>query len=907
MKLTALRLQNYRIHRELEVKFTSNPVLIHGANESGKSTLVEAIHRALFLKGSGTTELHKAMTSNHGGPPVVEVEFEADGKSHRLRKQFSGNNGTTTLESSGQSALTGDAAEEALARLLKVDGVVGGRGAASALPQRWAHLWVWQGSAANSPLETTEEVRGSLRNQLQSKAGIEVSSSPTDNALIERLRQLRDKEFTSNDKPKAGSPIKNAEERLETATKRRDELRQTLEQLQSAAQDFARAEEDLARHRQALEAARKNSETVAAQLQEVRTREQACKEKQTACDTAKLKLDNLTSADSKIRELEAHLKEKEESAAPGRKQLEGLQKEVTDLRQQLRDATAKREQAANELSKARLHVDALRAHAAILHTQGAIEQLEQQARKIAELQEAQAEAKANVTRLEAFSTKALSGLQKKQKSATEAQATLEAYALRLEVLASNEEVQVDEATLAAGASLTLTQPTEVRVGDGTRLRLTPGGGRDLETARSNHEQAQTELREALSALGVSSMEEAGQKGMELQQAGNNLSTLQGQLDLLKPEEVQTSLNQNREQLTRLQARRDLPVEGVKLVFKDSPEAAAKAVHDAEQSLQTAGDSESQAKTEQSALQSKDQNLETQIEALRKEHDSLADELKRLQTQLQLHREQWGGQEERSRKINDARATYDQAAAALEQEQNALKALEPEALSLQERRLKDSIVNSEKLLGEARELQASSKARLNTSGGTDPERELKEAEAEVERLTRQLEQLRQQADARKLLMDRLLEAQRKVSDALARPLEEAAAPYLELLFGPGSHARLRWKEDGSSFEGLDIDRGKVHRSSFAFDKLSQGTREQVALALRLAMAEVLAEEHDGCLPLVLDDALTHADRERIRKLQNLLYRGAERGLQILLLTCHPENYQGLTSDEIALRPSASETQ
>jgi uncharacterized protein YhaN len=66
-----------------------------------------------------------------------------------------------------------------------------------------------------------------------------------------------------------------------------------------------------------------------------------------------------------------------------------------------------------------------------------------------------------------------------------------------------------------------------------------------------------------------------------------------------------------------------------------------------------------------------------------------------------------------------------------------------------------------------------------------------------------------------------------------------------------------------------------------------------------MAELLAADHDGCLPVVLDDAFTHADKNRIEKLKSLLYRASQNGLQIILLSCHPENYSGLSASEVGL--------
>ena len=46
--------------------------------------------------------------------------------------------------------------------------------------------------------------------------------------------------------------------------------------------------------------------------------------------------------------------------------------------------------------------------------------------------------------------------------------------------------------------------------------------------------------------------------------------------------------------------------------------------------------------------------------------------------------------------------------------------------------------------------------------------------------------------------------------------------------------------------------------YDFDQLSGGMKEQLTAALRLSMADVLKSEHDGCLPLVFDDAFTNSD-------------------------------------------------
>ena len=81
--------------------------------------------------------------------------------------------------------------------------------------------------------------------------------------------------------------------------------------------------------------------------------------------------------------------------------------------------------------------------------------------------------------------------------------------------------------------------------------------------------------------------------------------------------------------------------------------------------------------------------------------------------------------------------------------------------------------------------------------------------------------------------------------------------------------------------------------FSFEVLSTGAREQFAAALRVAMAEVLAEAYDGCLPLLFDDAFAHSDPERQAGVYRMLDQAADQGLQVMLLTCDPERSQAIT--------------
>jgi uncharacterized protein YhaN len=112
-----------------------------------------------------------------------------------------------------------------------------------------------------------------------------------------------------------------------------------------------------------------------------------------------------------------------------------------------------------------------------------------------------------------------------------------------------------------------------------------------------------------------------------------------------------------------------------------------------------------------------------------------------------------------------------------------------------------------------------------------------------------------------------------------------------VFPEPPRASLRYDARGG-FQGLEWRLGE--EAAFDFAVLSTGAREQFAAALRLAMAEVLAEAYDGCLPLVFDDAFAHTDPERQRGVHRMLAEAAEQGLQVILLSCDTERSPSITA-------------
>ncbi len=106
----------------------------------------------------------------------------------------------------------------------------------------------------------------------------------------------------------------------------------------------------------------------------------------------------------------------------------------------------------------------------------------------------------------------------------------------------------------------------------------------------------------------------------------------------------------------------------------------------------------------------------------------------------------------------------------------------------------------------------------------------------------------------------------------------ASGYLARLTG-GRYVRV-WTPLGENSLRVDDDEGR----EMPVETLSRGTREQLYLSLRMALASSFAKR-GASLPLVLDDVLVNFDSERAAAAAEVLRDFAAAGRQTIVFTCH----------------------
>ncbi|TMU88195.1 hypothetical protein FGG79_08880 [Bacillus sp. BHET2] len=124
--------------------------------------------------------------------------------------------------------------------------------------------------------------------------------------------------------------------------------------------------------------------------------------------------------------------------------------------------------------------------------------------------------------------------------------------------------------------------------------------------------------------------------------------------------------------------------------------------------------------------------------------------------------------------------------------------------------------------------------------------------------------------------------------MPKVLEMAEDNFRELT--EGHYYRMYLLED----EMIKVERkdGEV----FHAVELSQGTKEQLYIAIRFALIQSFHDKYS--LPVLIDDGVVNFDRERTNAFLTLLRKMA-RQHQVLLFTCHPHIKEAFTTEETIL--------
>ncbi|MEB3420744.1 AAA family ATPase [Salipiger marinus] len=829
-------------------------------NEDGKSTLFDALQAVFFQKHRAAGKEIKALRPHAGGAPTVSVELDTDQGRVRLTKRWL-SRPMAEVHQDGRLLAKGEAAEDWIAALTQAPEAGGPSGL----------LWVRQGLTALDDGERREQdqAQRARRDLLSSVAGeVEALTGGRrmDRALAQTEAALA--ELVTPQGRKARGALKAAEDDVARLTARVAELA-----------DLARLLEADSAERRRLRAERaeltepKAQEARQTRLTEARARAEAARafashltrarEAQGAADLRR------TSAEASLTALDRA----EASARAAATRLEERSRDEAETR-----ATAEAAQTA--LSRAQAAVTEARTCHATLQDQGARQAeitrrrsaSEQRAALTRRLTEGQRHAR---TAQEAAQV-AQAGLTQPvldaiESCAREARVRTELHAraaprLRMDYAPGATPLHLDGRALEPGVDHLLDRALVLDLPGLGALHLHPGAS----STRESLDEARRALEAALQAAGVASVEAARAAVRTRSEAEARAQEARGALAALAPEGLAT-----------LEAARDaLPEPSEDLDDLPEAETLPQRLQAAAAALRAAEEAQDRARTQAEAARL----AEVRALSLREEAEA---RLAEAQAALPADPATARAEAEQARQAAaEASTTAAAEVARLASDAPDLDAAEA-ALTRAEAVL-HQVAERQRDLGEA---IARLDAAISLRAGEGVEEDLAasrdllaEAEARADRMAFERDTL--------LLLRRTLEqARAEAREHYFEPVTRELAPLLRLLW---PEAELVFDEE--KLLPLHLCRNGQEEQ---IEVLSGGTREQIALMVRLAFARLLARSGRHA-PVILDDALVYTDDARIERMFDALHRQAN-DLQILVLTCRQRAFRELGGQVLDFAP------
>ena len=897
MRLLSARVRDYRLHRDLPVQFDPRFTVIAGPNQSGKSTLAEALHRALFLPVKTGGELLKGMQSDpFMAEPEVELCFEAAGECWELRKRFAGSRGSASLRDSAGRSLQGEDAEERLAELVGTAAVARNRGATEQLKERWGHLWVWQGSASSNPfgLSTDGYDHDRLVERLQAGAALGVQS-PLDLAVIDDIQNRWSVVYTAggaNRAPqvKKGSALQVARSAVADAQNALRMIGEQIAQQSEAEQAFQDAEAQLERVRQSRPGLQADRLALEQKLGRCKELEAAIAVAEPQLQVAQETCDELRQDHEQLQQLHRERLTLEAAKAPDLARLHELKGQLPELelaRGQALEALQTQDGTVAAATEAATALEGMQKRWQQRLEQGRLqEQLEILSANQARFAALQAEL-AQLPELKAADVERLRKLEAEQRDAL---VRAEALSAGIELIRAGQTVRVNGAELTPGSRRLLSEPAVVQVGGDVELRLSPGDGNSAAEAGAVLEAAERTLQAELQRWQVATVEEAATAERRRSDLLAEQQRLVEQRDGADPNAVQRRLQELNEALQQQ------PLAALDEAGLDR-EALEQRLKTAEQRLNSAREQRDTATSRvlelRTQLDQGTQQLDDHKTAITAAEAALRERENQTLTALTLInalQERHGSAEALAEALAQATQRHAELAAGIATLQDELEQLGGGSLKRQFNALNQQIDDLELAEREAREARIRAEGHLHADGQVDLQAELEQKLAELESRQLDVERLEKEAAMLTLLRRLLEEEQNAMATQYTAPLTERIGVYLAEVFPEAPKANLTY-DARKGFQQLEWRRG--NEASFGFDVLSTGAREQFAAALRVTMAEVLAEAYDGSLPVLFDDAFANSDPERQAGVHRMLQKASKQGLQVILLTCDAERSHGIS--------------
>lgn len=867
MILHRLMLEDFRgvIREEVEVP-QRGVLVIEGPNESGKTSLMDALEMLLEHKASsGRSDIKAASPVGRDVPVVVEAEFTIDDQRMRYRKEFvRGKRTSLEFPGSARQAMAGDDAHDHVRDLLdrKVD----------------RSLWRALRIAQDEPIGQVDAARGmdSLRRALDAAAGGE---DPTgDDTLISRVAEERNRYLTARRGEPTGD-LARSESRVAGARSALAEARAGHAELDAAVEDHAAQASVHRAHTEALAAVEAEAARLEAAGLVVAERRQVCSAADADLDRAAAEHD---AALRGTRERAAFVDEVERE----NKRLETLRaaaaeagKRLAPAEDRAASARALLEVAEAELVRARARLDEARAAREDAHRRRELARLDKLVGTIEEVGQQLTSVETELAEV-TVSEAAVERIRVADEALREAVVRSAASAPTVVIAGSGEVTVAGETRDAApGWSQHIVEDTVFEVGS-VSLTVVPAG--DTDEVRRGETAAREELEAALAEIGVEARAQADERARRTVALRAEIEALRRRRADLLGEDTLGDLLGRRDALLRQHPEGSEPGDAALDAdggpTQDDSEGGPVAVDPA-----AAADSAERHLAERRA---EDRVAAAEAETARTDHatrSALATEGEsRLAERLAALEAARGAitdsalseVEDRTRaRVDELRELARRARISLEE---ALADAPPELLH-------NARASLEALRAEERDSAgavATALGRVNAIGDQGRLGDVAAADRELDEAERENTALWRRARAADLLHRTLTARRSEALRAYQEPFHRAVVELGSLVYGRDFDVRLG--------DDLTILSRRIGEVTVDYDSLSGGAREQLAVIVRIACARLVGTEG---VPVFLDDTMGYTDPTR-RLTMGAVIAAAAATSQVIVLTCDRARFAGV---------------
>ena len=847
--------------------FSERVNVLAAGNEAGKSTLFRAIRASLFSRhDSKGQDIRDLASDNSQLPATVQLTFLHDGRTYVIKKCFL-RSPSATLTENGREIARSKQADEAVWDLLGLS-----PGSGRTLDDgAFGVLWVGQGTSFRAPT-LGPSASSALNAAIESEVGALIGGERARQTVEEINTELR-RNLTDTDRPKSDGSLYRAiheAEHWRTAETEAQNKLAALEQqfamllqLRQRQQELTdpAATDQLAKELVDAKNSFADGRTAAQEIRRFEAEESGAKRAVEAASQRLKQLRDLTGRIDANREGEATLSkalpEQKEREQEARNALLRTEELIEDASKQARELSAL-EQQLERLSSAVIRA---------LRKDDLARQLKALERSAKQLLEIDAQlAQLNIKQKHVDDLDEL----ERQIASLDAQLTASAAHMSVELKPDGvHHVRLGGAKLKAGYRGPILAPTKVSVGDLAVITVTPAPNARHEKRHIFDEQRSS----LLTSLGVASSAEARALLAKRRDAEADRKAVLAELRSLKvsgdPSPViaktKSELAETDAEICTVLAEADLS----SLPSNNEIEAEKVALAQRRTALDGRRASieemrEQQQKAVETAVAARS-GTESKFELVRKsiEDDiAICPDAERITRNAALVVE-----------VANAETAHQTAATVL----SAKRQTVPDTAEIERRearcqRLEQALENRQNDLIDLEREIGRLTGQIQAAGGDGVGETLAIAQEQRALAGRDQARIETRIATLKLLRDTIASCLREGRDHYYEPVRKHLRPFLHDLF-PGAELELG---DGFAITGIKRDRPED------FARLSDGTQEQIAVLVRLAMASMLAERGQT-VPVILDDALVYCDDDRIKLMFDALSRAGKRQ-QVVVLTC-----------------------